>query len=110
MVVTPVTLPDKMTTALAVTRLSAPQRRNGIIPQPPTPTTTTNGPIDQLLFDSSVFQSYMLAFLLPVLGAAPLALESIFDDDEFDECLSRFAAEGGGVRYIVKVRDEAEGE
>jgi hypothetical protein len=53
----------------------------------------------------------MLTLLLPVLvGAAPSALESIFDDDEFDECLSTFAAEGGGVRYVVKVRDEAEGE
>jgi hypothetical protein len=47
----------------------------------------------------------LLALLSPVLGAAPSELESIFGDDEFDECVSRFAAESGGVIYVVKVGD-----
>jgi hypothetical protein len=86
---------------------------NGIIPHDtpnPITNTSTNGPIDQPPFDSSVFRSYLLALLPPVLGAPPSELESIFEDDEFDERVSRFAAEGGGVIYVVKVRDEVEGE
>jgi hypothetical protein len=35
-------------------------------------------------------------------------LDSLFDD-EFDERVARFAAESGGVVYIVKVKDEVEG-
>jgi hypothetical protein len=86
-------------------------RNGGRAASAPNPSiNTTNGPIDQPPFDSSVFRSYLLALLPPVLGAAPSELESIFDDDEFDERVSRFAAEGGGVIYVVKVRDEVEGE
>jgi hypothetical protein len=62
---------------------------NGVIPHDtPNPqttinttNTTTNGPIDQPPFDSSVFQSYSLALLPPVLIAAPSELESIFQDE-----------------------------
>ena len=41
----------------------------------------------------------------PVLGAVPSELESIFDNDEFT-C----AAEDEGLIYVVKVKDEGEGE
>ena len=43
-----------------------------------------------------------------MLGASLDELEAIFDD-EFEERASRFAAEGGGVIYVVKVKDESEG-
>jgi dynein heavy chain 1 len=101
-----------MATAELIRSPSQTTPSNGIIPHDtPNPSiNTTNGPIDQPPFDSSVFRSYLHALLPPVLGAAPSELESIFDDDEFDERVSRFAAEGGGVIYVVKVRDEVEGE
>lgn len=84
---------------------------------PYTPVTTTNGngngaiPHDEpaTAFDSSVFHTYLLSLLPPVLGASPADLESIFDD-EFDERITRFASEGGGVIYVVKRKDEVEGE
>ena len=60
-------------------------------------------------FDVSIFRSYLLSLLPPVLGAYPEELLSLFDD-EFEEKVSRFAAEGGGVIYVVKVKDDTEGE
>ena len=62
-----------------------------------------------IAFDSSVLRSYLLSLLPPLLGAPPEELESIFDDD-FDDRVSRFAGEGGGVVYVVKKRDEQESE
>lgn len=50
-----------------------------------------------------------MSLLPPVLGALPEDFVSMFDE-EFDERVTRFAAEGGGVIYVVKTRDEAEGE
>ncbi|EGN94189.1 hypothetical protein SERLA73DRAFT_97057 [Serpula lacrymans var. lacrymans S7.3] len=82
---------------------------------PSTPLTNSNGvlphdsPVDASPFDTSLFRSYLLSLLPPVLGASPVELESLFDD-EFDERVSRFAAEGGGVIYVVKVKDEGEAE
>ena len=61
-----------------------------------------------LSFDTDIFRTYLLALLPPVIGALPSELDSLFDD-EFDERVVRFAAESGGVVYIVKVRDEVEG-
>ncbi|KAG6890505.1 hypothetical protein C0995_007704 [Termitomyces sp. Mi166 len=58
-------------------------------------------------FDPSVFRSYLLALLPPVIGAEPDELESLFDD-EFDEKVSRFAADNGGSIYVVKIREEVE--
>lgn len=60
-------------------------------------------------YDSSIFREYLLSLLPPVLGASLDELDTIFDD-EFEERVSRFAAEGGVVIYVVKVRDEADGE
>lgn len=68
-----------------------------------------DGPVEPTIaFDPAIFRSYLLALLPPFLAALPEELESIFDD-EFDERISRFAGEGGGVIYIVKKKDEAEG-
>ena len=58
-------------------------------------------------FDPSVFHSYLLSLLPPIIGASPEELESIFDDG-FNERVSRFASEGGGVVYVVKKKDEQE--
>lgn len=60
-------------------------------------------------FDPAIFRSYLLSLLPPVIGASPDELEYIFDD-EFEERVSRFAAEGGAALYVVKSKDEAEGE
>ena len=61
-----------------------------------------------LSFDTDIFRTYLLALLPPVIGALPSELDSLFDD-EFDDRVARFAAESGGVVYIVKVKDEVEG-
>ena len=59
-------------------------------------------------YDSELFRSYLLNLLPPVIGANPLDLESLFDG-EFEEKVSRFASEAGGVVYVVKVKEESEG-
>ncbi|KAF9068581.1 cytoplasmic dynein heavy chain 1 [Rhodocollybia butyracea] len=58
-------------------------------------------------FDPEIFRSYLLALLPPVIGALPSDLVGIFDG-EFDERVTRFAGEGGGVLYVVKLRDDEE--
>jgi len=50
-----------------------------------------------------------MSLLPPVLGALPEELVALFDE-EFDERVVRFTAEGGGVIYVVKTKDEVEGE
>ncbi|KAF8139617.1 dynein heavy chain, N-terminal region 1-domain-containing protein [Boletus edulis] len=89
---------------------------NGNASAPSLTTSTSNGapPNDGHVdapppFDVSLFRSYLLALLPPVLGAYPEELVSLFDD-EFEEKVSRFAAEGGGVIYVVKVKEEQEAE
>lgn len=83
---------------------------------PATPLTNSNGalspdgPVDATSsFDTSHFRSYLMSLLPPVLGALPEELVTLFDE-EFDECVTRFAAEGGGVIYVVKTKVEADGE
>lgn len=82
-----------------------------------TPITTTNGTNhDQhaepattaTTFDPTIFRDYLTALLPPVIGASLHELHSLFDDD-FDERVVKFAAEGAEAIYIVKVRDESEG-
>ncbi len=68
------------------------------------PSVTTSSPP----FDSELFRSYLLSLLPPVIGANPLDLESLFDS-EFEEKVSRFASEVGGVVYVVKAKEESEG-
>lgn len=69
-----------------------------------------DGPAEPAItFDPSIFRSYLHALLPPLLAARLDDLESLFDF-EFDERVSRFAGEGGGVMYITKKKDEVEGE
>lgn len=60
-------------------------------------------------FDPTILHTYLLALLPPLLGALPEELDAIFDE-EFDERVTRFAGENGGVMYIVKKKGEVEGE
>jgi len=77
---------------------------NGTLPHD-SPVDTTPPPA----FDVSLFCSYLLSLLPLVLGASPEELVLLFDD-EFEERVIRFAADGGGVMYIVKVTEKSEGE
>lgn len=71
--------------------------------------TLQDGPSESsITFDPSIFRSYLLALLPPFLAASPDEIESVFDE-EFDERVLKFAGEGGGVVYVVKKKDEAEG-
>jgi hypothetical protein len=58
-------------------------------------------------FDPEVFRSYLLALLPPVIGANPVDLESLFDD-EFNARVVRFASEIGGVIYVIKVKEDSD--
>ncbi|KAG6329098.1 hypothetical protein ID866_9991, partial [Astraeus odoratus] len=82
-----------------------PTNSNGTLPHDGTVDTPSPHPA----FDVSLFRSYLLALLPPVLGASPEELFSLFDD-EFEEKVTRFSADGGGVIYIVKMKEESEGE
>ena len=44
-----------------------------------------------------------------MLGAYPEELVSLFED-EFEEKVSRSAAEGGGMLHVIKVKKEVESE
>ncbi|PPQ84103.1 hypothetical protein CVT26_013218, partial [Gymnopilus dilepis] len=43
----------------------------------------------------------------PQIGAKPSDLDSLFDN-EFDKCVGRFAADTGGVIYVVQPKEEGE--
>ncbi|KAL0950546.1 hypothetical protein HGRIS_007353 [Hohenbuehelia grisea] len=83
--------------------------------EPPLTPVTTNGtlpnhdpePEPTTAFDASLFREYLLALLPPVIGASTVDLQSLFDD-EFDDRVSKFAAEGTEAIYIVKCKDEVE--
>ncbi|TFK48049.1 cytoplasmic dynein heavy chain 1 [Heliocybe sulcata] len=69
-----------------------------------------DGPVDgasATSFDPAVFRDFLFSVLPPLMAASLQDLESIFDDD-FDERVSRFAAEGGGAMYVTKTKDEVE--
>lgn len=71
---------------------------------------TPDGPAEPVItFDPSIFRAYLRTLLPPLLGAQIDDVESVFDH-EFDERVSRFTGEGGGVMYIAKKKDEVEGE
>lgn len=59
-------------------------------------------------FDAGALRTYLASLLPVLLGAAPAELEGLFDE-AFDERAARFAAEGGGPLYVVKVKDDVEG-
>jgi hypothetical protein len=77
-----------------------------------TPSNLANGNHDPMestsQFDATVFRSYLLSLLPPVIGALPEELESIFEG-EFEETVAKFAGEGGDVIYVVKRRNDVEG-
>ncbi|TDL28910.1 hypothetical protein BD410DRAFT_738739 [Rickenella mellea] len=84
---------------------------------PVTPLTPTNGvhalaadgPVTPpATFDSAPIRAFLLLLLPPMLGASQEDLEDSLFDYEFEERISRFAAEGGGPLYVVKHKDEAE--
>jgi len=83
-------------------------------PLTPVPVNGTNGHHDGLLepttqFDVSLFRSYLSALLPPVVGALPEELDDLFESSECDETVSKFAAEGSDVIYVVKRRVDLEG-
>jgi len=59
-------------------------------------------------FDPDIFRRYLLSLLPPVLGANVADLNSLFDN-EFEERVSRFATDTGGVIYVVQVKEENDG-
>lgn len=85
---------------------------------PLTPLTPTNGtlpPVDGPVtptastFDPALMRAYLLTLLPAVFGTPREELEDQIVDSEFEERVTRFAGEGGGPLYVVKVKDEAEG-
>jgi len=82
-------------------------------PQPAlTNGTTTNGDHSSTeppsLFDADIFRRYLLSLLPPVIGANISDLQSIFDN-EFNDRVARFAADTGGVIYVVQAKEDNEG-
>lgn len=72
-------------------------------------TATTPTPAASALFDPAVLRAYLLILLPAVFGVAPSDLEDQIFDADFDERVVRFAGEGGGPLYVVKMKDEVEG-
>ena len=60
-------------------------------------------------FDLSLFRSYLSALLPPVVGASPEEVDDLVESRDFVETVSKFAAEGPDVIYIVKQRVDLEG-
>lgn len=98
--------------------MAAVEPPNSIQLSPSGPSSSTNGvslpPVDGSVtpfqsFDTSVMRTYLMSLLPPMLGALPEEVQECVDDSEFDERVQRFASEGGGPLYVVKVRDEVEG-
>lgn len=54
-------------------------------------------------------RAYLLTLLPAVFGTPREELEDQIVDSEFEERVTRFAGEGGGPLYVVKVKDETEG-
>ena len=80
--------------------------------QPTTNGTSVNGdhPSSEptSTFDPDIFRQYLLHLLPPMLGANETYLNSLFDH-EFGERVSPFAADTGGVIYVVQAKEENEG-
>ncbi|KAI6106472.1 dynein heavy chain, N-terminal region 1-domain-containing protein [Pisolithus croceorrhizus] len=78
----------------------------------PTPLTNSNGVLPHDIsaaaapptFDVSMFKSYLLSLLPPILGTSSEELFSLFDD-EFEERVTQFTADGGGMIYIIKIKE-----
>lgn len=69
-----------------------------------------DGPSEPVIpFEPSVFAKYLRSLIPPLLGATEEDIETLFDDD-FDERVTKFAAEGGGAIYVVKKKEDTGGE
>ena len=68
---------------------------------------TPEAPSVSTAFDPAYFREYLLALLPPVIGANPVDLESLFDE-EFNARVTRFASEIGGVIYVIKVKEDSD--
>ncbi|KAJ3756248.1 hypothetical protein EV360DRAFT_85145 [Lentinula raphanica] len=56
-------------------------------------------------FDLDIFRSYLLSLSPPIIGSQLSDLELLLEGD-FDECVTRFAGEGGGgVLYVIEAQD-----
>ncbi|KAI6146941.1 cytoplasmic dynein heavy chain 1 [Pisolithus thermaeus] len=69
-----------------------------------THTTIANDAAAPPTFDVSMFKSYLLSLLPPILGTSSEELFSLFDD-EFEERVTQFTADGGGMIYIIKIKE-----
>lgn len=72
-------------------------------PPPPPP------PPVPITFDVSLFKSYLLSLLPPVIGATVEELQNTLFDSDFDERVIKFAGETGSAIYVVKTKEEVEG-
>jgi hypothetical protein len=77
---------------------------NGIHDSPPAQETPPPPVTD---FDPEIFRSYLLALLPPLFGTPATDLEALFEDG-FQERITHFAGEGGGVLYVSKFKDDIE--
>ena len=82
---------------------------NGILTPNPDGTTPPGTLTPTVTFDASLMRAFLLSLLPPVLNASREELEDSLFDSEFEERVSRFASEGGGPLYVVKVKGESEG-
>src|ERR1700761_5985529 len=60
-------------------------------------------------FDVSVFRTYLLNLLPPVLGATIHELEDSLFDSDFEERVTKFANEPSVVVYILKKKEDVNG-
>ncbi len=82
---------------------------NGIIAPNADGTTPSGTLTPTVTFDASLMRAFLLSLLPPVMGVSKEELVDSLFDAEFEERVSRFASEGGGPLYVVKVKGEGEG-
>jgi hypothetical protein len=63
---------------------------------------------DEAAFDTAPVRAYLGALLPALLGAAPDDLDGLYED-EFEERVARFAAEGTAVMYVTKIKHDLGG-
>jgi len=77
----------------------------------PIDSTTPSGALTPTTaFDVSIMRAFLISLLPAVMGATREQLEDTIFDSEFEERVTRFANEGGGPLYVVKVKEESEGK
>lgn len=61
-------------------------------------------------FDLGAMRAYLLAVLPAMFGASPEELENSLNGEDFEERMLRFTSEAGGPLYVVKAKEDGEGE